>query len=278
MFRAVAEMRVMSVRLSTLPFCRPARGHILLACLPKSGSTYLSTVLRELTGYPYAFASEPGSQNEQDLSERRLNRLRRRAVLQHHLRATSTNVALLQMFGTRPIVQTRNFFDIVVSLHDHFEQNHRSLSCGHIPEEYWRLSWDERVTFLIHFHLPWFFNFVLSWREAARELDVCTVTYEQLFADQPRALRRIAAFYGLTVTEQQVAAAIERAKAKETRFNVGVGGRGIEQLGLHHRQAILRLADLCHEEMSATGDLAPILPPRKHCAPLVHRADVERAA
>ena len=42
------------------------RRHILIACFPKSGSTYLSKVLQELTGYPEWYAAEPGDQNEQD--------------------------------------------------------------------------------------------------------------------------------------------------------------------------------------------------------------------
>ena len=55
------------MRLSwVIPF-RAHHEHVLIACFPKSGSTYLSKVLREMTGFKKAYVSEPGPQNEQDL-------------------------------------------------------------------------------------------------------------------------------------------------------------------------------------------------------------------
>src|SRR5207245_588328 len=67
---------------------RPRLDHLFIACMPKSGSTYLHTVLREITGFRDAYVSEWGEQNEGDICERRLRRLRRRSVLQQHVKAT----------------------------------------------------------------------------------------------------------------------------------------------------------------------------------------------
>ena len=62
-------MKALSVRRPWIPsFARRNQGHILIACFPKSGSTYLSLVLQELTGFPDWYGAEPGDQNEQDLS------------------------------------------------------------------------------------------------------------------------------------------------------------------------------------------------------------------
>jgi hypothetical protein len=249
-----------------LPFRRSGQKHILIACFPKSGSTYLSKVLRELTGFAKAYVSEPGAQNEQDLSARRLARVWRRSVLQQHVKATRTNLELLVRYGMQPIVQTRNLFDVVASLHDHYERDHRSLPCGYIPESYLRMGWNERVEFLIHVHLPWYFNFVLSWREAARQLEICPVTYEQLFSNQTSELLRIAAFYGLRVTAGQIAGAMALAARADTRLNVGIAGRGAELLNVEHKQAIRRLANVCRIEVDESGSIAPHLSAERRAA------------
>ncbi len=238
------------------------RRHILIACFPKSGSTYLSSVLQELTGYPEWYAAEPGEQKEQDLSERRLHRPRRPSVIQQHLKATQANLELMLWYRMRPIVQTRNLFDVVASLHDHFQVHGSSLACGYVSDEYQRMPWPERVDYLIHLHLPWYFNFVLSWREAAERLEICPVTYEELFANQERTLCRIADFYGIRASAEQMAAAMSRAVTRETRFNVGINGRGAELLTDDHKQAIIRMARCCHVEMDASGNVASLAPHR----------------
>jgi hypothetical protein len=236
--------------------------HLLIACFPKSGSTYLNNVLHELTGLRKAFAAERGPQHEQDLCARKLMKLRHRCILQQHVKATCTNLELLATLGMRPIVQTRSLFDVVVSLHDHLQQNPRSLSCGFASDGYLRMAWSERVDYLIHLYLPWYFNFILSWREAARQIDVYPISYEQLFADQRGELTRIAAFYGFQVSGEQVASAMARAARSNTRLNVGIVGRGNELLSARHKQSIHLLASICEIDINESGSIVPLIEPR----------------
>jgi hypothetical protein len=121
------------------------RDHLLIACMPKSGSTYLHTLLRVITGLDDASLSELGDQNEGDICEKRLRRLRRRSVIQQHVKATQTNLKWLSDYGVRPIVQTRSLFDVLPSLHDHFEHEKNGLPCGYIGVEFWDLSWNDRM-------------------------------------------------------------------------------------------------------------------------------------
>ncbi|HEY4312721.1 MAG TPA: sulfotransferase domain-containing protein [Pirellulales bacterium] len=235
---------------------RRPKEHILIACFPKSGSTYLSTVLQELFGFPNGYAAELGRQNEQDISERRLGRLRRRTVLQQHVRATYSNLRILLSHQMRPIVQTRNLFDVLASMHDHFQIHRASLSCGYISDDYLRMSWHERLDYLIHLHLPWYFNFLLSWREAGRSLEICPVRYEDLFADREKELQRIASFYGIPTSPEQIQKAIVRIATADTRFNVGIAGRGAELLSDSHKQAIYRMADSCHVKVTELGGVS----------------------
>ena len=58
--------------LMIIPFAQSRTGpvprdHLLIACMPKSGSTYLHTVLREITGLGDASLGELGDQNEGDI-------------------------------------------------------------------------------------------------------------------------------------------------------------------------------------------------------------------
>ncbi len=233
------------------------RQHLLVACFPRSGSTYLQKLLQRLTRLDASYVSEVGPQNEQDLSARKLRRLRRRCVLQQHVRGTTTNVELMVRHGIRPIVQTRSLFDVVVSLDDYFNEDHRRLSCGYVCEEYLRTARNERFDYLIHLHLPWYFNFLMSWREAAERIETCPVTYEELFADQTGTLARIAEFYDLRVSPSQIEEAIRGAAGSDTRLNVGKTGRGAELLTWQQKQAIFRMAGLCRIALSSTGSAAP---------------------
>ncbi|MES1213093.1 MAG: sulfotransferase domain-containing protein [Singulisphaera sp.] len=248
------------------------RNHILIACFPKSGSTYLSKVLQDLTGYPNWYAAEPGEQNEQDLSERRLVRPRRPAVLQQHLKATRSNLELMVFYRMRPIVQTRNLFDTIVSLHDHFQHMPTGLPCGFVSDQYVRMPWRERVDYLIHLHLPWYFNFALSWREASRRLEICTVSYESLFAHQEEELSRITSFCGFRFSRAQIVQAMARVQGADTRFNVGTSGRGAELLSYEHKQAIRRLADACSVAIDHAGNLAPFVAARPTAARRIERS------
>ena len=147
-------------------------------------------------------------------------------MIQQHVKATQTNLKWLLHYGVRPMVQTRSLFDVLPSLHDHFEREKNGLPCGYVGREFWSLSWNDRMEYLIRMHLPWYFNFLLSWREAGGRIETCPMTYEELFADPFGTLERILDFYRVTVSRQQIAAAMARTGQLNTRFNVGISGRG----------------------------------------------------
>jgi len=178
------------------------------------------------------------------------------------LKATYTNRKWMLRYGIRPIVQTRSLFDVVPSIHDHLEDDKGCLPCGYASRDYWSRSWNDRMDYLIHVHLPWYFNFLLSWREAACEIETCPVAYEDLFGDQVGTLTRILNFYSIRATRQQIGAAIARASRRNTRFNVGVSGRGNRVLTSHHKQAIRNLALVCGFELSETGSVVGPFPAR----------------
>ena len=223
---------------------RPDRHvHIFVACFQKSGSTYLTELLSEITGFPSRALVAAYGHNDQDVHEYALEEVEgRSSVTQQHAKGTANNVDLLKKFGIRPVVLVRDIFDVTISLYDHIERGRDRVPTGFVHREYRNLTRDEKLLYLVRVHLPWYFNFFVSWREASGALDTLWLTYEGLFADQVATVSRVLEFYGLSTDRATIEAAIRStAGAKRTRFNVGVAGRGRDLPALH-RQAVLDLA------------------------------------
>lgn len=220
--------------------------HILVACMPKSGSSFLMQVLYHLTGYervPFAFAY---MRNEQDLYLPQLLRYaRRNTVTQQHCRATQPNVALLQAFGIRPVILVRNIHDIVVSLTDFYDHGavYNSFLFGH-----WELlSPSGRIDAVIDHIVPWYLSFYASWVETCerKQLDALFVTYEDMIADKPGTISAVARFLDIAKSDADCAIAVARAEGETgaTRKNQGVSGRGASRLTDEQKARIARLTE-----------------------------------
>lgn len=235
---------------------RPRHDHLVIACFTRSGSTYMRKALSEITGFRGRNACEAYDDNEQELCAYKLRRLRQRSVIQQHFRATKYNVGLLKQYGIRPIVNYRNIFDCIVSLHDYYRNKDFRGANGHIHPEYWNLGFDERIDLLIKIQLPWYFNFFMSWRDAAKEIETFTMTYERFFADRIGALRQMLDFYGLSAPASRIEEALERLKTADTLLNKGRSGRGEEMLKDRHKAAVYEMAQSWRidlDEMSLMG-------------------------
>ena len=110
----------------------------------------------------------------------------------------------------------------------------------------------DQFDYLIHVHLPWYFNFLVSWHEAQRQFSLITTSYEELFDNPARTLRRLAGFYGLDVDDAAIQRALEHAARQPTRLNKGVSGRGLERLTPAQRDAICRLAKVWQVDQKIT--------------------------
>ena len=90
----------------------------------------------------------------------------------------------------------------------------------------------------------------MSWRAATSTLEVFPLTYERLFSNVRQTLAEILAFYRLTVSGQQMTAAIRAMLTSDTRFNKGVSGRGVRLLSSQHKLAIHQLAAVWHIDLA----------------------------
>ena len=231
--------------------------HLLIACMPKSGSSFLSAALCAATGWPVLPMSYGYMQNEQDIHlPFLLARPEANTVTQQHCRATIPNVQILQAFGIRPIVLVRNLFDVVLSLADFYDGG--AVGNTFFPGRWEALAPERKHDLIVDHVMPWYVTFFASWMDVIRTgwLDARLVSYDAMIADKPGTLAAILAHQGLTKSAQECAAAIAAVDggAAQTRLNKGVGGRGVAALTEAQKDRIRRLAGYYPDiDFSAVG-------------------------
>ncbi len=219
--------------------------HIFIACVPKSASTFLKNLLVGLTGYRDVFMVYAAGQNEHELY---LPTVRETAhldtVTQQHCRASDANVQMMQAFGIRPVVLVRNIFDSVMSLLDFYDKG--AFQTSYFRADFQSLDEETKINLLIDNVIPWYFQFVASWSlvEKQKKLDIFWLSYEDLIADKPAAIKNILEFYGLGAARRGVEQKIKETESKELRirFNKGVVGRGKAGLSEKQKERIRNLA------------------------------------
>lgn len=221
--------------------------HVLVACFPKSGSTYMARMISELTGYKRIDFVQPAApQNEQDIYDIALNEAASvNTVTQQHVKGSERNLMLIKQYGLKPIVLTRNIYDVVVSAKDHIQNEDHRSPMVYVPRQYQEMSLDDKYMFLIRNMIPWYFSFLNSWLEAAEQIDVFWTSYEAFFGDQVAVMSEIADFAGFQTDAASIEATRERMKSIKTRKNVGKSGRG-EALSDAHVAALNDIARSWH--------------------------------
>jgi hypothetical protein len=221
---------------------------VFLACMPKTGSTFLKSVLLEVTGFTEGVLTYAFERTEQELYLPRLiDASRRNTVTQQHVRATAANVDLMRRFRIRPVILVRNLFDVVVSIRDHLmSEGTERFPSLYATEHLASLDEQEQYAFLIHYAIPWYFNFFVSWYDAKKEgrIDALTLTYEELSEHWVPGVSRILEHFGISRDDEEIRRALNTVGARredQVRFNKGVVGRGLESLNEANQDKIRRM-------------------------------------
>ena len=191
---------------------RASKPLIVVAGAPKAGSTFLANTLIRITGLRGFRLCAAYSTNEHDLYLPALCLMNRYGcVSQLHMKGTFHNAALMRTFGIKPVILVRRIEDIVVSLqHDLREKRQRrSLGTGRSGYSFvWQdqstkeLSDERLLDMIIDLAVPWFVNFYVSWYRLCHQgaVEALWVTYEELFGDKEKTVRRVLDFLGLRYT------------------------------------------------------------------------------
>ena len=199
---------------------------ILLACMPKSGSTFLSDLICALPDFKRVKLSPtPAGGRQHELDEGCLRRAGHgNFVGQVHVLNSDWTAKLCRDFGLKPVVLVRSLPDAIVSQRDHIRREGGAGPLFQFDAHRAQLDDAALEKMIIRFFAPWYVNFYVSWRS---EPGTLMISYEELAADPRGVLRKVVDFAGAVVDEHAIDRAVMQVQGRrESRFNVGVAGRG----------------------------------------------------
>ncbi|MGD1037980.1 MAG: hypothetical protein ABR878_12480 [Roseiarcus sp.] len=214
------------------------RPHVLVACMPKSASTFLADVLAKLPGIRHAPLTWAYGWREQTLDVVQLARYDLASyVCQQHLRYSADVGNLIVEYRLTPVVLTRNVFDVVASIRDHFRNESTESPMVPLGPKHAKLGDAALEELIADLVAPWYVSFFVSWQG----VDSLRVTFDQVRTSPSEVVSRICERAGIRTDERGITRAIEAAHAKARRFNKGVSGRG-EGISPKARERIVSLA------------------------------------
>lgn len=182
-----SETLLKSFRVEKLPCDKQ---HLLVACFPKSGSTWLSETLSLLPGYGRVDLVPDYGRREQELTfERLLVFHSLNYVAQHHCRYSRATQFAIDAFSLIPIILVRNIFDCVVSVIDHLDTEDTVNAFAYVPNEF--RAWDQakKIDFVIEMIMPWYMNFFVGWNDFTSGY---WINYEQLVSSPFETIQKMA--------------------------------------------------------------------------------------
>jgi hypothetical protein len=198
---------------------------ILLACFPKSGSTFTSSVLSQLDGFRRVSLVPSYGRREQELDVRYLYKHRNiDFVAQHHVRYSIYLEEVLQKYNVKPIILVRNLYDSIVSVADHLRNESAIFPMAVISSEHAKLNDAQLYRVISDLVVPWYINFYVGWKTSP--IKPLVVKYEDMIGNPEDYFQNIFNAAGINVTSKNLNDCISKAYNGQTRLNKGVAGRG----------------------------------------------------
>ena len=214
--------------------------HILIACTPKSGSTFLWTILSQIPAYKKVSLIPGSDRRENELcKEKLIVNHRLNYVARLHIRYSQPTRELMESFYLRPVVCVRNIYDSVISLKDHIFKQRPALSMINSVDKDFK-NWDsaKQDEFIVDLAIPWYINFFVSWSECHNK---ALVTYEELNRDSLCTVKRLLSELGISASNETIGEYIKAAEKTDTLKNVATVGRG-EALSQYLKNRMRRFA------------------------------------
>lgn len=215
---------------------------IFIAGLPKSGTTWLRSMLALLPGYNIRPIYDPiGSINRRDISEDIFNALpqNRYSIIKVHTQYSPENFDIITRYVDRFIVMCRDLRDMCVSRYIHVK-NDRMHQLYH---EYNQWPKEKGIMHSIEFVHREFIPWVEGWRKASHDHPgkILLVQYEQLNRALKKTLERIFQFYELHVDASVIQRMLQTQLKKEAdiRRNLKDIDRRIGRLKSTARKGII---------------------------------------
>ncbi|KZZ36996.1 MULTISPECIES: sulfotransferase domain-containing protein [unclassified Oleiphilus] len=208
--------------------------HIWLVCAPKSGSTWLTRILKDTLKWDEIkmVPSFGNREQEIDLSCLLSKGASGNVLTPHqHCRYSAYTHEIIDALDTKVIFQVRDIFDTILSFYDHIEMEGPTFPSGFMNEKSWALM-DEltRYEYLVDLVIPWYFNFYCSWMSSSLHSEgrLKIITYNELRNETVNTVAGVLKYCGEGESASKVQGVLDKQKKKKknTRQNKGVVGRG----------------------------------------------------
>lgn len=156
---------------------------------------------------------------------------RKEFIFHQHCKGTKIHVDLLQAYGFKVIVTTRNIYDVMQSVKDRMDDG-IYVPCIVSPPEWADYSEESKWAWLAQNVVPWHLQFGASWLMLGGQH---WFKYEEYYKDQVAGMREI-----LTYVEAARFSDKEIRKAADIEVNLKFGkvGRGQEAFPAHLRDLV----------------------------------------
>lgn len=223
--------------------------NILIACAPKSASTYLwQTLLKGLSlrngvltvpnDAPHFLGSNLREEVFDEIAILRALIGTNGFVAHHHMQMSPYGADLIRNYNIRPIVTFRNIFDSMISMDDmRIKERPNIENAQHffndrLPSNYNDLDKEHRLMLIAQSTGVWIIQFFLTWKMCERFgfVKPLWISYEKdILGEKKMLVSRIAAFLNDDKLDlhRLVKAFLDDPK-KVARFNKGVAGRGAD--------------------------------------------------
>jgi len=198
---------------------------ILLACFPKSGSTYISKVVASHKDFENCSLVPSHDRREQELGIEELNKfINKNYIAQHHIRFSRYTKFLISQFKLTPIVLVRNIFDIIPSFANHLQQGNLELPMFYFSQDIKSLSDKDLYVYLSYTIIPWYINFYVGWIKNLGHENF--ITYEDMVKDKEKFFQEFFLRFGYKLNSKEINEMISSTDLVDTKFNIGKINRG----------------------------------------------------
>lgn len=235
----------------------PKRYHIWHIAAPKSGSTWLTSILSYIftsAGFKIAYLHNARMREQEIIPHILFSNPNDNIFSPHqHCKYSEYTIDLISLFRIRPILSIRNIFDTVISMRDHIiNGTYESVTIPtfHLSQTLYNdfsgWSIEKQLDTIIDLCIPWFFHFYSGWfgfqHPTIPNGEIFYVPYEDLRADTVKVVIDLLAHCGMGISTDEVKNSVENIKQHYTRKNKAEIGRGKILLNDRHKEQIFRMA------------------------------------
>jgi hypothetical protein len=214
--------------------------HVLIACMPKSASTFLTNAIANLPDFNNVGLGFLNGRREQELCLFRCSLVHNlNYVTQAHVRFSNSTESILKTFDIFPVILVRNIFDCVVSICDHLHNESLEGSMAYFPPRILKEPLEKQYDAIIDLMVPWYANFFACWSDYKGP--GLRVSYDEVAENLNGVISRAMRETGYEASPTAIDDAITKARAAGSRFNVGKSGRGAQQLSAKQIARIVEL-------------------------------------